>query len=140
MANLPNGQIANASVENLSLRDRFLFHHILSLAQETSASQIRTVLAGIADVLAYRPEVNKDARVRLLRFGTSSFDLEVFAYVVAQNWPDFLRIQEALLLGVMDVVEAADARISLPSQITYLEPRAFQSGRPEGAIAENQRS
>lgn len=141
MANLPNGQIANASVENLSLRDRFLFHHILCLAQETSASQIRTVLAGIADVLAYRPEVeNKDARVRLLRFGTSSFDLELFAYVVAQNWPDFLRIQEALLLGVMDVVEAADARISLPSQITYLEPRAFQSGRPEGAIAENQRS
>jgi small-conductance mechanosensitive channel len=60
------------------------------------------------------------ARVRFLGFGESSLDSEIFAYVYARDWPDFLRLQEELLLQVMDLVEAAGARIALPSRITYL--------------------
>jgi hypothetical protein len=41
---VPNGQIANVSLENLSLRDSFWFHHIFSLRYETTAAQMRSVL------------------------------------------------------------------------------------------------
>ena len=37
-------------------------------------------------------------RVRFLRFGPSSLDVEVFAYVLAQDWSQFLEIQEELQL------------------------------------------
>jgi Mechanosensitive ion channel, beta-domain len=36
---VPNGQIANACLENFSLRDSFWFHHIFSLRYETTAAQ-----------------------------------------------------------------------------------------------------
>src|SRR5207302_7287640 len=45
VVSVPNGQIANASLENLSLRDKFWFNHILGLRYEPTASQIRYVLA-----------------------------------------------------------------------------------------------
>jgi MscS family membrane protein len=121
IVNVPNGQIANASLENLTLRDKFWFHHILCLTCETKVGQIRSILEGITGLLAQQPDVEKGiGHVRLLRFGTSSIDVEVFAYVFARDWPDFLRAQEPLLLQVMDIVESAGARIALPSQMTYL--------------------
>ena len=122
VVNMPNGQIAIATVENLSLRDRFWFHHILAITYEASASQLRALLAGIVDLLANQPATDKDTRhdMRLLRFGTSSFELEIFAYVFARDFSDFLKIQEALLLDVMDIVEKVGARIAVPAQITYL--------------------
>lgn len=132
--NVPNGQIANETLENLSLRDKFWFHHFLALVSETSSAQLRDILAGLAEVLRRRPKVEEGTdRVRLLRFGTSSFDVEIFAYVAAPNWNDFLTIQEELLLDFIQVVERAGARIAVPSQIMYVN--AHPSGEATLAAA-----
>jgi MscS family membrane protein len=121
VVNVPNGQIANASLENLSLRDQFWFHHTVRLTYETTVTQLRSILAGLTNLLLRSSAVEESsARVRFLGFGESSLDSEIFAYVYARDWPDFLRLQEELLLQVMDLVEAAGARIALPSRITYL--------------------
>jgi MscS family membrane protein len=121
VVNVPNGQIANASLENLSLRDQFWLHHTLRLTYETTVTQLRSILAGLTNLLLRSSAVeDSSARVRFLGFGESSLDAEIFAYIYARDWPDFLRLQEELLLQVMDLVEAAGARIALPSRITYL--------------------
>jgi MscS family membrane protein len=44
----------------------------------------------------------------------------VFAYLVARDWPQFLEIQEELLLGIMEVVERAETAIALPSQTLHV--------------------
>lgn len=132
IVNVPNGQIANATLENLSLRDQFWFHPILRLTYETTVTQMRSILAAVTTLLLQNSRVEESsARARLVGFGESSLDLEIFAYVYARDWPDFLKVQEDLLLQVMDLVEAAGARIALPSRITYLTvsgPKGFASG------------
>lgn len=121
VVNVPNGQIANASLENLSLRDQFWLHHTLRLTYETTVTQLRSVLAGITNLLGKMPRVEEpSARARFLALGESSLEVEIFAYVYAHDWPDFLRLQEDILLQIMDLVEAAGARIALPSRINYL--------------------
>ena len=72
-------------------------------------------------------------RAKFFRFGPSSLDIEVVAYIVAKDWPQFLEIQEELLLGIMEVVEQADTAIALPSQTLHLagaEPLAVRSSSP----------
>ena len=59
-------------------------------------------------------------RAKFLRFGPSSLDIEVVAYILVQEWAHFLDIQEELLLGMMEVVEHADTAIALPSQTLHL--------------------
>jgi len=59
-------------------------------------------------------------RVRFVRFGASSLDVEIFAYVFASDWNNFLEIQEEVLYGIMDIVQKVGAAIALPSTSIYL--------------------
>jgi MscS family membrane protein len=118
---VPNGQLASMIVENYASRQRIWFRHVIGLRYETTADQLRQVLAEIRKLLQEHPKVeSSSARVRLIRFGGSSLDLEIFAYVPLTDYAAFLEVQEELLLRVMDIIERAGTGIALPSQRTYL--------------------
>ena len=82
VVSIPNGQISNERLEDLSSRDKFWLHPILSLRYETTPAQMRSVLAAIRSLLLEHPHVEqKSVRIRFLGFGSSSLDVEVFAYI-----------------------------------------------------------
>jgi MscS family membrane protein len=121
VVSIPNGQISNDRLEDLSCRDKFWLHPVLSLQYETTAGQMRSALEAIRRLLLDHASVERDSiRVRFLRFGTSSLDVEVFAYISVMEFADFLRVQEELLLRIMDAIQAAGTRMALPSQTTYV--------------------
>jgi MscS family membrane protein len=120
---IPNGQIANMSLETVSARDRFWFHPLLPLRYETTPAQIRAIVVGIRNLLKEQSSVDPTSvRVRLLRLGSFSLDVEIFAYVYAtvSDWNHFLELQEELLLRIMEIVQQAGAEIAFPSQTMYL--------------------
>jgi MscS family membrane protein len=132
---LPNGQVANAVLENVSARDKFWFHPDLSLTRETTAAQMRSVLDGVNNLLAQNSLVELDSiRVRFLRFGASSLEVEVFAYVLAGNWIAFLGIQQELLLQIMDVVQAAGTQLAIQSHAMYLAVNPVSQGASAQAL------
>jgi Mechanosensitive ion channel len=49
VVSVPNGQIANMTLENLSSRDKFWFHPILPLRYGTTSPQMRAVLVGMSN-------------------------------------------------------------------------------------------
>ena len=55
VVSIPNGQLSSISVENFALRDRFLFKHTLNLRYETTADQLRFVLARFASFCTSTP-------------------------------------------------------------------------------------
>jgi MscS family membrane protein len=122
MLSVPNGQIANVNIETLSARDKFWFHHFLGLGYDTSASQMRAVLADLRAFMASHPMVDRSdtIRVRFFRLGAFSLDIEIFAYILAADWDQFLETQQELLLETMAIVERAGAAITLPSQTVRL--------------------
>jgi len=69
-------------------------------------------------------------RVRFIRCGAFSFDIEVFAYVRAVDWDAFLGTQQELLLEVLDIIDRAGAALALPSQTLHLHEE-----RRDGAAA-----
>jgi len=130
LVSVPNGIVASMSLENITEREKILFNPMVSLRYETSADQLRYVLVRIRELLDQHPSVESEsARVRLVRFGTSSLDLQVFAYVLTIDYVEFLGIQEDLLLRIMDIVEQSGTGFAFPSQTAYL-------GRDRGLNAE----
>ena len=110
---VPNGLLSAMSLENFSLRDRILFQHTIALGRQTTAEQMRLVLEQIRGLLDRHPQVDSTtSRVRFIRFSSGSLDLELFAYVLERDFPAFLAIQERLLLGVMDILEAAGTSVA----------------------------
>jgi MscS family membrane protein len=118
VVSIPNGQIANFNLENMSCRDKFWLRHVLGLRYDTSASQMRAVLDGLENLLAKHPQIEPESvRVRFLRFGQSSLDLEMHAYVRTLNPLQFLEVQSELLLRVMEIVQGAGTQIALQTAI-----------------------
>jgi MscS family membrane protein len=121
--------MAIQSIENFTARDKILFNPTITLRHETTADQLRFVLAGARTILYQHPRVEQaTARVRLLRFTPTGLDVELFAYVSATELEEFLPIQEDLLLRLMDTIEAGGTALALPSQTTYLARDAGMDG------------
>jgi MscS family membrane protein len=120
VVSVPNGQLAMMSLENFTVRDKILFRHKFQLRYETSADQLRFVIAGIRRMLYEHPKVETvTARVRFIGFRDSAVELEVFAYVLETEYECFLAVQEDLLLRSMDIVEKSGTTFAFPSQTTY---------------------
>ena len=121
LVSLPNGQLANLSLEALSARDKYWFHPILGLRYQTTASQLRSITSQVHRSLDEHTSVESaSVRVRFIRFAACSLDIEIVAYLFARDWNDFLTVQEELLLSIMEIVENAGAEMAFPSQTMYL--------------------
>jgi MscS family membrane protein len=121
IVSIPNSQIANASLETISERDKYWFHHVVGLRYETTPDQLHLVVDGIRQLLeAHTLTDPGSVRVRFLRLGAFSLDVEAFAYFHARDWNHFLEIQEQLLFGVTGIVARAGTEIAFPSQTMYV--------------------
>jgi MscS family membrane protein len=137
VVSIPNGQLSSISVENFALRDRFLFKHILNLRYETTADQLRHLLAQIRELLYQHPRVDSASpRIRFVAFGQSSLDAEIFAYVLEKDYDAFLAVQEDLLLRIMDLVESSGSGFAFPSQTLYMAKDGGLDAEKSSAAAE----
>ncbi len=118
---IPNGSLATMNLENLSRRDKMLFNTKLGLRYETSADQMRYVLAQVRRLLYEHPKVETEgARSRFVSFDASALTIEIFCYILTRDDKEFLAIREDILLRIMDIVAAAGSGIAFPSQTVYL--------------------
>ena len=121
IVSVPNSQIANASLETISARDKFWFHPVVGLRYETTSKQLRAVVDGFRRLLDEHPSVDRESvRVRFVQLNQSSLDVELFGYLRARDWNHFLEIQEQLLFAITDIVERAGTAIAFPSQTMYV--------------------
>jgi MscS family membrane protein len=117
---IPNGALATMNIENLTRRDKILFNPTLGMRCETSADQLRYLLAEIRRMLYEHPKVENDsARIRFVGFDNSSLSLEIFSYVLTRDFAEFAAIREDLLLRIMDIVEQAGSGLAFPSRTVY---------------------
>jgi MscS family membrane protein len=141
VVSVSNAQASQTSIENYTMRDKFWFHHIFGLRYDTSAGQMRQVLTEIGRMLRTHSKVeHESARIRLIEFGRSSLDVEVFAYVLVNDYAPFLEAQEDLLLRIMDIVAASGTHLALPSQISYLRDGQFRPERIDQQASETARA
>lgn len=114
---VPNADIANAQLVNVSARTSSLFQHRIGLPAELSATQIEALLVDLRRRIVAHPMVetsSDQSRVHLVKIGSSTSDaeIEVFARLATTATGTFLAAQEALLLDIHHGIEAARADVS----------------------------
>jgi MscS family membrane protein len=117
---VPNADFAQMQIVNFTRRDMNLFQCQIGLRYETTPDQLRHVTAKIRKLLIQHSKVSPDpARVRLGEFGSSAYLLDVFAFVMAADWNDFLAIKEDLNLRIAEIVRQSGTSFAFPSQTVY---------------------
>lgn len=132
---VPNGQLANMNVENLSRRDKRWFHAKFGLRQETSPEQLRSLLEKMRALLRGHPKVDPNAaRVRFVGFGESSLDVEIDCNVLIRDLHEFFAAREELYLAIMDLIAQAGTGLASPARIVY-PPPGSETGQTRPADA-----
>jgi MscS family membrane protein len=117
---IPNGALATMNIENLTRRDKILFNPTLGIRCETSADQLRYLLAEVRRMLYQHPKVESDsARIRFASFDNSTLTLEIFSYVLTRDYAEFTAIREDLLLRIMDIIKQSGSDFAFPSRTVY---------------------
>jgi MscS family membrane protein len=126
------------SIENFTRRDKIQFNPVLAIRVETTADQLRYLLAEVRRMLYEHPKVESDsAAIRFANFDNSALRLEVSSYVLTRDANEFAAIREDLLLRIMEIVEKSGTSIAFPSQTTYFS-RDSGLDKEKAAAAEQQ--
>ena len=131
---VPNADFAKLHLENLTERDLVLLREKLCLRYETTREQLQGVMAELESMLKEHERIAEERlRVRFNGFGEFFLEIELYAYVMTTEWPEFLEIREDILLKVMEIVERSGTRLALPTEIHYEGGQAASVGRSETA-------
>ncbi|WP_194716547.1 MULTISPECIES: mechanosensitive ion channel family protein [Mesonia] len=134
LVTIPNGLFSSETIENFAFRDKFRMISTLNFRYESSPDQIRYLLAEFRKILYSHPKVYEEpSRVRFVNFGAHSLDIEIFAYIVADNNNEFLEIREDIMLRIMEVVKQSGTGFAFPSQTLYF-------AKDDGLDKENSKS
>jgi MscS family membrane protein len=138
LTTIPNAALSKMAIANLAERDRILIQTVIGVRYETRPEQLRFLLVKILELLVSHPRIQADtARARLIGFGVSSLDIEVFAYVLTRDRLEFLAVRQDILLRIMDIVEASGTSFAFPSQTLYFsKDSGLDTVKSDGAEAQ----
>lgn len=123
----PNGMLSSETIENYTFRRKFLLQTTLNLRYETETTKLENILEELRLSLRNDKRCFSDAmRVRFIGYGATSLDVEIFVYIRANDYQQFLERQESVLLGVSHIVEKNGSGFAFPSQTVYLATDSFQ--------------
>ena len=115
---VPNSQFAEYQLDNYNDARYIWIRTRLNLRYETTADQLRYVLAKLREMIFAHPKV-LSPRVRFVGFGDYSLDVELICYSDTGVWSEWHAIREDIYLRVMEIVEASGTAFAFPSQTTY---------------------
>jgi Small-conductance mechanosensitive channel len=134
LVSIPNADFSQRELVNLTQRRQRLYRTTLGLRYETTAEQLRYVIAQLREMLLGHPMVSpQKLHVRFDGFGAYSLDVEVFAYIRTKDWLEYRAAREDINFRIIDIVNDAGTGFAFPSQTTYI-------GRDSGLDSERTRA
>jgi MscS family membrane protein len=110
--------MADARIENYSMRDTIRMLATLGLRGDTKPDQVEGVAAAVRELLASHSRVSQgNTRVRLVGVGDGTLYLEVMAYITTRELNEFMAIREEILLRVVEIVERSGAVLATPTVV-----------------------
>jgi MscS family membrane protein len=114
---VPNATFAKMQLENLSERNLILLRETLLLRYGTTQDQLQAVLSELEAMLRGHELIDEDRlRVRFNGFEDALPEIELYAYAVAETWPEFLEIRQDVLFKVMEIIEHSGTSLALPTE------------------------
>jgi len=123
VVSLANGRLAEMRSENFGERDRFRFRTVVALDVATPPEAIESLRDAIESLLRVHPQTwPESVQVRLVGMTTASLDLEVVCWVQTRQGPEFKRVREQYLLGILRLMRESGGRIAASPTVPSAPP------------------
>lgn len=140
---VPNGVFLSISVENPS---RMLNRRIKTLIgiRYEDAGKIEKIVKDISEMITTHPEIDpmQTMFVRLVEFGGSSLNIQIYAFTKTTEWVKFQEVQENVFLKIIAIIAENNAEFAYPTSTVHVPNgiECFQSLSEEDEVSDDSRN
>ena len=119
---IPNGKLADMTIDNMGLRRFRRFRTVLSVTYDTPPALIKAFIKGVKQIIINHPDTRKDYyHVYLNNFAGSSLDILFYAFFQVPTWGDELRARQEVMLAIIELANELGVRFAFPTQTVHIE-------------------
>lgn len=113
---IPNLQMVNDVLDNLTLRTFRRVSFNIGLTYESSETQIKSIVLEIQTFIDQHPNTNQEGEIHFMDFSSSSLDIMVLYFIDTMDYRQYLIIKEQINYEIMRIVKANNASFAFPTQ------------------------
>ncbi|MEP2024211.1 mechanosensitive ion channel family protein, partial [Reichenbachiella sp.] len=106
VVSVPNGQLADSTIDNNGLRRMRRFRTIIQIKYDTPPKLIETFVKGLNKIVKDHPKTNNDKyEIHFNDLGAHSLDILFYIFFEAPTWTDELKFRQEILLEILKLAE-----------------------------------
>ncbi len=119
---VPNGKLADSTIDNHGLREyrRFFMH--IAVTYDTPPDLIEVFVEGLRKIVDHHPNTRKDFYI--VEFNEmAEFSLKIMFYIFfsVPTWPEELRARHEVLVEIIRLAEKLGVRFAFPTSTLHME-------------------
>ena len=121
LVTIPNKNLINSELDNLSLKPVRKVKIDIGLTYNTTVDQIKNIVKDIQDLVDDHPNTNEDGLVRFMNFGASSLDIMVVYFTNSPDWKLLVDTRQEINFKIIEIVKKHGSDFAFPSTSLYFE-------------------
>lgn len=122
VVSVPNGLIADMTIDNMGLRRYRRYKTSLAITYDTPPQSIESFVAGLKKIVETHPTTRKDYyNVYLNSFGDSSLNILFYIFFDVKTWPQELESRHEVMLSIIKLADELNIRFAFNTQTLHVE-------------------
>lgn len=136
---VPNGQIADTTVDNHGLRNYRRFYTQIAVQYDTPSDLINVFVDGLREIVKKHPHTLKsNFHVYLNNMADSSLNVMFYIFFKVPDWGAELRCRHEILIEIIRLAESLGVNFAFPTTTLHME--TFPEKKGNSSVYENNTS
>ncbi len=119
---VPNGVIADKTVDNHGLRTYRRYFSQITITYDTPPHIIELFVEGLKELVKNHPKTRKDYyEVHLNDMAASSLNIMFYIFFKVPTWSDELKARQEILLSIITLANSLGVNFAFPTQTLHME-------------------
>jgi len=119
---VPNGILADRTIDNHGLRVYRRYYTTLAITYDTPPRLIEVFIEGLNKIVEEHPHTRKDKyHIFMNDFGDSSLNIMFYIFFEAPNWALELQYRHEIIIQILRLAEQLNVRFAFPTRTLHME-------------------
>ena len=122
VTSVPNGRLADQTIDNHGLRVYRRFNTHIAVTYDTPPDTLDAFVEGLRKIVADHPHTRKDYyEIHLNEMGNSSLNILFYIFFAVPTWSEELTCRHQILMEILKLAEVLEVRFAFPTQTLHME-------------------
>jgi MscS family membrane protein len=117
---IPNNEMANAVIKNVSRHDRRRIYCNLDIEYSTPPEKVDQAVEKCREIVKNHPGMYDYQEIHFVEFGPHSLKIMLYLFTKTTDWHDFMVIRQEIFLTIMEEFEKLGVKFAFPTQTLHL--------------------